>query len=791
MLEPVRTPGDFYVTGTSALALPSMEVQGVGSIALPLIAAQAAQLISAAERAPYGRGAQTLVDTQVRRTWQIGAQRVRIQGRRWEQTLLGIVAQAAAGLGVAVPARAALYKLLIYDEGSFFVSHRDTEKAPGMFATLIIALPSTHTGGELVVSHQGRQARLDLRCDDPAEVAFAAFYADCVHEVQPVTSGHRLILVYNLLRQGTGRLPKPPSYEAQTARIAQLLQQWAADQDVVDEQTPRKLVYPLEHAYTQAELSFEGLKAADAARAAVLDAAAQQAACELHVTLLTIEESGSAEHLYDGYRGRRWARSEEDDEDFEIVEVCDRSATLSNWQRPDGGRTSLDALPFSDEELSPSGALRDLNPDEQYFHEATGNEGASFERSYRRAALVIWPQRHRLAVLAAAGLAACLPYLDTLTSRWVGSGEEAHTPTWRDAHELCSQLLRTWKPATRYPGRSEHVSQAGKMLALLARLKDEACIDAFAAGISAAGGDYGAQDNDVLLRALGALTVTRAVELIEQVVAANAARDFSACAALLAQAAAIRWTRGLVASDLTSAARALVGALPKESAGAPRGGHWWPRPIDAEVVADVLWATGQIDAALAASATDHFLGRPQTYDLDDVVLPATTLLIERSEPRELAVLARLREACLEHLRARIAQRLAPPSDWARDAKLVCKCSSCTELGCFLASVDKKAWSLKAAESVRGHVEGTIRQSQCDVGVATDKSGRPHTLVCTKNQASYDRRAQQRKQDLEAVTRLQDSVRAHAPGGRGKQRDRMTRAQAVKPSLAQAPRRSRH
>ena len=32
-----------------------------------------------------------------------------------------------------------LYKLLVYDPGSFFVNHRDTEKAAGMFATLIIA----------------------------------------------------------------------------------------------------------------------------------------------------------------------------------------------------------------------------------------------------------------------------------------------------------------------------------------------------------------------------------------------------------------------------------------------------------------------------------------------------------------------------------------------------------------------------------------------------------------------------------------------------------------------------
>ena len=54
----------------------------------------------------------------------------------------------------------------------------------------------------------GREAVLDLHCEDPAE---AAFYADCLHEVRPVTDGHRLILTCNLRRRGQGRPPEPPS----------------------------------------------------------------------------------------------------------------------------------------------------------------------------------------------------------------------------------------------------------------------------------------------------------------------------------------------------------------------------------------------------------------------------------------------------------------------------------------------------------------------------------------------------------------------------------------------------
>jgi len=255
MLSTVQRPGDYYTTGTTDIFAPHLEVAGVGPIALPLLPVQAQQLMAVAERAPYGRGEATFVDTTVRRTWQIAPERVQIAGRHWARTLADIVARAAAGLGVTGPVVADLYKLLVYDTGSFFVSHRDTEKAAGMFTTLIIVLPSRYTGGALLVRHRDRDVRLDLDGSEPSEIAFAAFYADCVHEVLPITSGCRLTLIYNLRRQGRGRLPEPPNYDTEQARVTALLRQWIAGKEAPDDDSPEKLLYPLEHAYTMAELS--------------------------------------------------------------------------------------------------------------------------------------------------------------------------------------------------------------------------------------------------------------------------------------------------------------------------------------------------------------------------------------------------------------------------------------------------------------------------------------------------------------------------------------------------------
>ena len=319
-LRSVERPGDFCVGGIREVFMPAIDVDGVGRIAFPILPAQAERLVAIAEAAPYGRGEETVVDRDVRRTWQVDSAKVRIGGRHWEKTLSELVAGVAAGLGVSGPLAADFYKLLVYDAGSFFVDHRDTEKVPGMFATMVLVLPSTHGGGELVVKHAGREAALDLHPEEPSEIGFAGFYADCVHELRPVTTGFRVTLVYNLRFADKSRPLTAPDYRSEQARVAEVLRTWASAED-----EPDKLILPLEHAYTPAELSFGALKGADAGVASVLVKAAAEADCDLHLALVSIEESGGAEHT--GYGGGRWGRDEEDEE-FEVAEVCDRALML-------------------------------------------------------------------------------------------------------------------------------------------------------------------------------------------------------------------------------------------------------------------------------------------------------------------------------------------------------------------------------------------------------------------------------------------------------------------------------
>jgi hypothetical protein len=750
LLTDVRRPGDFYVAGTTELFAPSLEVDGVGHVALPLQPAQAEQLIAAAEAAPYGRGEATLVDPAVRRSWQIGPDRVHIGGRHWPKTLAAILPRLAEGLGVSDPIEAEFYKLLVYDRGSFFVSHRDTEKVAGMFATLVVVLPSAFVGGAMLVRHGGREVSLDLRSEDPAEVAFAAFYADCVHEIRPVTEGFRLTLVYNVLRRGKGKPPRPPSYDAEVARMAELLQAWRASAG----DGPTKLVYPLEHAYTPAELGFSALKGVDAAVAGVLAAAARQARCDLHLALLTIEESGPAE--YSGYGSRRRGRDEDEDdeaEDYEVVEISNQSIMLSDWRRSDGAAAGLGTIPVEDEELSPPDVIEALEPDEQHFHEATGNEGASFERSYHRAALVLWPGDRINAVLSQAGLQVSLPYLDDLAGRWAAAGADRQSELWQDAHDLAGHMLAQWPTRDWYYHDGKTLSDPARMLVLLTRLGDTALIERFISEITAAG-QYGKGDNAAVVAALERLPPADAATLADRIVAGTGAKNPAACANLLARAAAA-WPPDRRAG-LARAAKRLLAALPGDPAGATPLDAWRRQPdIEPELATDLLTGLGAIEARLADRALDHLLAWPKIYGFDAVLVPALRRLQTAPAGAAAPAIARLREACLAHLRARAAEPLAPPADWRRASALPCRCARCTELARFLDDPSCKTWIFKAAEADRRHVADTIKSAGCDLDAVTDRQGRPYRLVCTKNQASYGRRARQRKQDLADLAAFAD------------------------------------
>ena len=176
-----------------------------------------------------------------------------------------------------------------------------------------------------------------------------------------------------------------------------------------------------------------------------------------------------------------------------------------------------------------------------------------------------------------------------------------------------------------------------------------------------------------------------------------------------------------------------------------------------DFVVTVLHALNRIDTGLAQRAIMQMLANPKTYEFDTVLIPAALVLSQRALDQGQPASQQLFNACLVHLHTRIAQDLQPPANWNRASALPCRCGYCAELSRFLVDPEREMWTLKASGEIRSHVESSIRSSQCDVDYATDKRGRPFTLICTKNQASYQRRVSQRQHDLENVAQLKKTV----------------------------------
>ncbi len=191
---------------------PAISVDQAGPLNFPLKPKVVEALVSQCEQAPFGKGTETLVDTKVRKTFELSPDRFQISDE-WNAQVAAVVAQVSDKLGLPPgELHAELYKLLVYRRGGFFKPHRDIEKHDGMVASLIIVLPNPFAGGELTVRQtQSRVQKFQFpEAASGQGISYAAFYADCEHEVSRLSSGVRVCLCYNLILRTTAPAsPKP------------------------------------------------------------------------------------------------------------------------------------------------------------------------------------------------------------------------------------------------------------------------------------------------------------------------------------------------------------------------------------------------------------------------------------------------------------------------------------------------------------------------------------------------------------------------------------------------------
>jgi 2OG-Fe(II) oxygenase superfamily len=765
LLSGVRRPGDFFAQGSLETPMPRVEIEGIGVISFPVPEAQIQQLIKQATCAPYGRGEDTLHDETVRKTWQLSASEVRIGGKSWEKTFSQMLDMVVEGLGCAdAKVSAELYKLLVYDPGSFFKAHRDTEKAGGMFGTLVVVLPSAHSGGELVIRHAGREVLVELSGGEFSELKFAAFYADCQHEVRPVTQGHRVCLIYNLVQLPGGKAEQPlsaPLYsseiDAATARLEEAFAAPAA---------PAKLAWLLEHQYSPDGLSFAGLKGEDAALAKVLRAAAERAGCAVHLGIVHIEESGPAQPDYEaGYgSGRRGRWRNNDDEEveedassdsFEVIEISDGSRHIDQWVNTQDQPVAYGQLPLEEAEVLPAGALDDEDPDEQRVMEATGNEGASFERSYHRAALVVWPRERFAGVLIQAGVGAALPHL----AERLAAGDKTAAAIAEQIIEAWEHSLTTWayRCLASEPSRAE-------MLRLLTQLGDRVLLKRFIRGVVTT--DLDGSENEALAKALAQLGPKDTGKLLTAMVQENFPLFHCACVNLAGRI--LREVREQLSAEwrtaLCGAATDMVQALPSiQPSTDPYAAANWQRvqkakPVDAVMVAGLLEFLRAIGAeALRMDAVVNVVAGSAAFDPGKVIVPALALLQERERKGFAldAAAGRLWVHAAEFLLARSERPPASPTDWRQVVTISCRCEDCRTLQAFALDAQAQVARFRMHQGRRSHVESQILNQDLDINCETDTKGRPQTLVCTKTRRAFQRQCEQHRLDRAFMNVLLD------------------------------------
>jgi 2OG-Fe(II) oxygenase superfamily len=263
-----QPPGSFAMTSRlepPPFPHPIISVQGVGAISFPLMKCAVEPVKAVATKAPFGMGNETLLDDTIRDAWQIEASKVTFGGGSiWDDFLNKVVNQVCFGLGISnedVTAKgihANLYKMLLYETGGHFAPHRDTEKEDGMFGTMILQLPSAYDGGDITVKHGDQTKTISLFQESDSTYHAVAFFADCEHQLHPVTSGVRLCLVFNLVATPTKEAPNSALSEKTEAALNSIAEKWKADKGSV-----ARLGYQLGHHYTPTSLNFSNLKGND------------------------------------------------------------------------------------------------------------------------------------------------------------------------------------------------------------------------------------------------------------------------------------------------------------------------------------------------------------------------------------------------------------------------------------------------------------------------------------------------------------------------------------------------
>jgi hypothetical protein len=745
-LEAIGRRGAFATRSTAEAGDLALEVKGVGAVRFPVPAAQARKLCGVARPARFGKREETLLDRDVRDTWEIARSRVKIDKRRWSQTLAPQLERIQRELGLPEGGKleATLDKMLVYAPGQFFAAHQDTERAAEMVGTLTVVLPAAHKGGATVIDHHGEKVTyLAPRRAD--KLTFIAFYGDCHHEVRPITDGYRLVLVYQLLFEAPAARASAapgllePLIEAVDSHLTTPLP--AHPRYGRESPPPDKLVYLLDHQYTQQSLGWERLKGPDLARAAVLREAAERLDCEIFLTLADVHETWSCESSYWGYRGRRDDRDvERDPEPHELIELCSEDIELRHWIDGAGKPLKNASDSVSPDELCFTRASIECEPFRSEHEGWMGNYGDTVDRWYHRAAVVLWPRSRAFAIRA------------KLSPRWALDRlrRSLKTAARAEARTRAASLLPFW---SRIVGIGEDKAFVTRALQVAVALEDPT----LAAGLVAPFGptQLGKSAVPHIAALLEAHGLEWCREIFAQWLQRQRFRDAAGvggwfelmpvlCRALVDGGgepgrALARWLLEQHWSNLARECRESLedSANPHALARLTAASHLLFRLLESCVAAGEVEIHDEIVGFLTAPNTG--------FPVSSLVTALQAIGSDgRRPPLEALRLERLHRHCVGELTAVLAAPPRAADDWSIEPPARCRCELCQKLAAFLADREQVRFEWPLSTEKRSHVHQQIDAYELPVVHSTRRKGRPYTLLLAKTKALFAKEEQRRE-----------------------------------------------
>ena len=516
---------------------------------------------------------------------------------------------------------------------------------------------------------------------------------------------------------------------------------------------PSRLVYLLDHEYTARGLSWSRLKGADASRAALLRAAADNAGCDVVLALADIQETWDAYESGSEYGNWRWQEDDADEDGSGGVRAARSHRILDQAHPLDGPGGSLGG-----------GHLAGRRRRRSVCHHVDPSTCGLTSRSTRGT----WATT---ATRWTAGTGGGRSWCGHATGpsptgprrrrpgRWMSSSRGCAPRTRGISRAAVATLAPFWDSSVRAQNQTRFLAKALRVAAalddqetagvLLRPFSVESLRRGHMAPLAKLAGRYGEQWVGELLR-----TWFGERPIFGYAGGQDRAQWLTSlpglCEALHAQGnpgtvvahriLELAWDS--IATRSSSASRR---NSPRTARGSSAS---WASPSPPcsrpprrrrRSICGTRWST-------SAGSSD---------DVTACVLPALrTAATFPADLRRDGGFVDLASDCAARLRARLTRPARDDDDWSIGLPDGCTCDLCGTLGSFLQDRVRRSFEWPLAEQRRRHIHSRIDMGELPVRHQTRRTGRPFTLVLTKTPQLFERERQARVQqqaDLDWLT----------------------------------------